>query len=239
MLLAKLIQNFIIFRGLEPKTLLVLAEASKINYYKKGTIFYDSFHMERPYFYYITKGWAKLFSVSFEGEEIIKDIVTDTDHFNEDRLFTEDIEPLSAQAISDIQVIMTPIALLREWLGRDKQLALNLLNESLHKQRELTHEIEHLSIQNAAQRIGCFLLRLCNNEESGAITINLPYDKVLLARRLGMRPETFSRALTKLSQQCHIRVEEACIHIAKTHDLMDYVCRQCSLVYPCQERGHG
>jgi CRP-like cAMP-binding protein len=42
-----------------------------------------------------------------------------------------------------------------------------------------------------------FLLSL-SNSVNGTATITLPLDKSLIAARLGMQPETFSRALAKL-----------------------------------------
>ena len=36
------------------------------------------------------------------------------------------------------------------------------------------------------------------SEKEGSVTIDLPYDKSLVAARLGMKPESLSRALAKL-----------------------------------------
>ncbi len=94
--------------------------------------------------------------------------------------------------------------------------------------------VEHLSIQNAAQRIGCFILRLCPIDKTEDITINLPYDKALVAAKLGIRPETFSRALMKLRKSCNIEVNGDSIYIVNINTLNKYVCKQCSLIYPCQ-----
>ena len=49
----------------------------------------------------------------------------------------------------------------------------------------------------AAQRVGCFILRLLNKKQPNLI-INLPCNKTLLASHLGMKRETFSRALNDL-----------------------------------------
>ena len=230
----KAIENFSLFKCIHEDTLSTIAQNSKLDYHKKGTIFYSNFRTRKPYFYYIVRGWVKVFSSLPQGMEIIHDILTDANYFNEALLFEKNVESLNLEAISDIRVILIPIPLLRECLHQDYQLALNLLKKSLQKQRELTYEIEHLSIQSAAQRIGCFLLRLCPSGKEKAITLHLPYDKGLIALRLGLRPETFSRALTALSRQCCIKIKREFIFIDKIDYLKQYVCKQCSLIYPCQ-----
>ena len=48
-----------------------------------------------------------------------------------------------------------------------------------------------------AQRIADFLLSLCK-DETGECTVVLPYDKVLIASWLGMKPESLSRSFRRL-----------------------------------------
>jgi hypothetical protein len=47
------------------------------------------------------------------------------------------------------------------------------------------------------QRVAEFLVSLCPVGE-GTYTIALPYDKALIAGRLGLKPESLSRAFAKL-----------------------------------------
>ena len=59
------------------------------------------------------------------------------------------------------------------------------------------HQSEQRQVQSTAQRVGAFLLRFCPPGPGNA-TFELPFDKSLIARRLGMKAETFSRALARL-----------------------------------------
>lgn len=236
MLSPQLLHSVSVFTNIQAESISIIAQASQLNYYKKGTVVYDAVDNKAAHFYYIVRGWIKLVAVTLEGTEFIQDILTDTYHFNESLLLEDKVEPLAAQALTDVQLLTTPMTLLKQLLSQDSQFAINLLKTSLRKQRELTHEIEHLATQNASQRIGCFLLRLCSPQETKAITLHLPYDKSLLAARLGMCPETFSRALTKLIKQCHIKIDGENIYIPNIEPLIQLVCRQCSLIYPCQSR---
>jgi CRP-like cAMP-binding protein len=91
-------------------------------------------------------------------------------------------------------------------------------------------------VQNAPQRIGCFLLRLANQTAlDNTITIHLPYDKTLVASRLGMQPETFSRALAKLKEKTGIRIKGATIEMESLNQLSDFSCAACSSSFPCKD----
>ena len=65
--------------------------------------------------------------------------------------------------------------------------------------RQLVDEIEQLKAKSAPQRIASFFLKQTVST-SGPARIALPYEKALIASRLGMKPESFSRALGKLAE---------------------------------------
>jgi len=56
---------------------------------------------------------------------------------------------------------------------------------------------EQIKVRSAPQRIADFLIRITPTQE-GAAVVELPFEKGLLANRLGMKPESFSRALGRL-----------------------------------------
>ena len=101
--------------------------------------------------------------------------------------------------------------------------------------RQQDRELEHRTIQNAPQRIGCFLLRLADQSKTGPVTIHLPYDKTLVASRLGMQPETFSRALSKLKSQTGITIKGATIEMDSLNQLVEFSCAACSSEFPCKD----
>lgn len=78
-------------------------------------------------------------------------------------------------------------------------------------------------------------MRLADSDSKGPVTIHLPYDKTLLAARLGMQPETFSRALAKLKEQTGIRVKGAVVELDNLEQLINYSCQVCSSEFPCKD----
>ena len=63
----------------------------------------------------------------------------------------------------------------------------------------MVDQLGELKGKTTAQRVGGFMLQLADSK-NGSVVVRLPYEKRLLAGRLGMKPESLSRALIKLRQ---------------------------------------
>ncbi len=83
-------------------------------------------------------------------------------------------------------------------------------------------QVEQLKAQSGIQRVAEFLASLCPST-AGSHTIALPYDKALIAGRLGLKPESLSRAFAKLRavgvevRASHVVVNE----VTKLRDVAD------------------
>jgi len=139
----------------------------------------------------------------------------------------------NAEAVEASQLISFPLPILKEAIMSDGTLSYNMLSGMSRRRQQQDLEIEHRTVQNASQRIGCFLLRLCKPDMASPIRLNLPYDKMLLASRLGMKPETFSRALNRLRKETDIRITGATIEFDSLSQLSTYSCSACSTAFPC------
>ncbi|HUN40380.1 MAG TPA: cyclic nucleotide-binding domain-containing protein [Acetobacteraceae bacterium] len=64
--------------------------------------------------------------------------------------------------------------------------------------RALVRQVQDLKLRTAAQRLGCYLLALCSVPDAATDKFRLPFDKRLLAARLGCRQENLSRAFAAL-----------------------------------------
>lgn len=64
----------------------------------------------------------------------------------------------------------------------------------------LVSQIEALKARTGAQRVAEFLCELAECQ-TGACEVVLPYDKILIAGRLGMKPESLSRAFARLKDE--------------------------------------
>lgn len=232
--LSRYISKNHLFSGVSSDVLAPFLEAAQIRREEKGKfIFIQGDKAE--WFYLIIDGWIKLFRDTIDGNEAVVDVLTAGHLFGESAIFDNGIYGYGAQLLEPTQYIMLPSSLLKTAVASDQKMAMNMLQVMAQHRRQQSMEIEHLNMQNAPQRIGCFLLRLCPVDVKGSVTLHLPYDKTLIAARLGMKPETFSRALATLKKDANIRVQGAMVIIGNIQELVDYTCNHCSNKFPCDD----
>lgn len=223
-----------LFHKLEDNILDRLTENSFSKIFPKGQIIY--LHEETSeYFYIIKSGWVKIFRETFDGQEAIIDIINDGHIFGETHIFHNYANNASAMAIENSEVITIPLKILSNILNESSHFAYEWLKFTNMKQAKQEMELEHHLVQTAPQRIGCFLLRLCPLNANNPIILNLPYDKNLVASRLGMKAETFSRGLHKLKEGTNIDIKGSTITIHDINSLSSFCCSGCSSSYPCQD----
>ncbi len=189
-------------------------------------------------FYLVKSGWVKLFRETLDGTQAIVDILPANHIFGDTAIFDDNTYPYSAEIVEPAKIVSFPIHDLKTEIENNNKMAISLLSSMARYRRQQDREIEHMSIQNAPQRIGCFLLRLAPQDAKKDIQIRLPYDKTLVASRLGMQPETFSRALAKLRERTGIRVNGSVIELDSLNQLVEFSCAACSSEFPCKDLPH-
>jgi CRP-like cAMP-binding protein len=145
----------------------------------------------------VLDGWVKLFRVKPNGAKAVIAVFTRGNSFGEAPAVMEGVFPVSATAVTDCRLLMVRAAPLIELIGRSPAVTRAILAATLTHMHGLVHQIEQLKGQSGAQRLAEFLVSL-TPVESGPCTLTLPYDKSLVAARLGMKPESLSRALARL-----------------------------------------
>jgi CRP-like cAMP-binding protein len=230
----ELFKNTPLFAELEPNEQKPFIDTAIIRNFSKGEIVYIEENLA-DFFYIIKKGWVKLFRETFDGTEAVTDILTNFHILGEFTIFDNGVYSSSAQAVEDSILISLPTALLKEQIKTNQKLAFNMFAAMSRYQKQQDRKIEHLTVQSTSQRIGCFLLRLCPHDKKNNIIIHLPYDKVLLASRLGMKPESFSRSLNTLRNETGIRINGARVEIDSIDQLSNFSCAGCSSSYPCED----
>jgi len=220
------------FAAIPAPLLKALQDAGSLTSYTKGQVL---FTQDDPaeWFYMIESGWVKLFRETLDGDEVILDVLPEGYVFGETTMFEGGTYPYAAEIVEDARLTAYPVSLLRDYIHSHPVLALAMLQHISDKGTQKDRELEHRTVMNAPQRIGCFLLRLCKVKQPAPIILHLPYDKVLIASRLGMQPETFSRALNRLQEDTGVKVRGATVEINNLGALITYTCTACSNVFPC------
>lgn len=145
----------------------------------------------------VLEGWVKLYRETPDGHEVVVSLFTTGESFAEAVMFRGGRYPATAEAVSSARLLRIDGQALRDIIMRNPQIAFEMLAATALHLRRLVEQVEQLKAQSAPKRIASFLLSLTATR-SGSVRITLPYQKLLIANRLGMKPESFSRALRQL-----------------------------------------
>lgn len=228
------LQKNVLFHALGEPRLIEFAQAAHAATHDKGHILFLSGDSATQFFL-ITSGWIKLYRETQDGTQAVIDILTSGHIFGDTSLFEDDLYPYSAEVVEKSEILSFPLGLLKQEIETNHRFAKAMLTSMARYRRQQDLEIEHRAIQNAPQRIGCFLLRLTPQREGDLVTVRLPYDKTLIATRLGMQPETFSRALARLRDETGIRIKGTIVEMESLARLTEYSCGACSSGFPCKD----
>lgn len=159
----------------------------------------------------IIEGCVKLYRERESGEQVVVAIFAAGETFAEAAMFLSGDYPASAEAVSPSRILRIDGNALRHTILQQPQLAFAMLAAASLHLKHLLEQIEQLKVQSAPQRIAIFLLKQVS-VTSGPADVALPYEKALIANRLGMKPESFSRAFAKL-REFGVIVERDSVHI--------------------------
>jgi len=147
--------------------------------------------------YIVLEGWVKLYRLSPSGAEAIVGVFTRGGSFGEAVALRNGTYPVAAEAVTDGRVLAIDAEALLGMIRETPEVAVAILTSTFSHLHALVAQLEQLKAQTGAQRLAEFLLDLAAGPE-GACAVLLPYDKTLIAGRLGMKPESLSRAFAKL-----------------------------------------
>lgn len=103
----------------------------------------------------------------------------------------------SARVLSPSRILLIPVENVRSMFAQDAHFARAIAHELSFAFRGLVKELKNQKLRGTLERLAAWLVRF--NSESG---INnqfvLPFDKKVLASRLGMVPEVLSRTFVNL-----------------------------------------
>jgi CRP/FNR family transcriptional regulator, dissimilatory nitrate respiration regulator len=185
------------------------------------------------HFYIIVQGAIQLFRETADGQEKTIHIIEAGQTMCEGEILDTCItHRMSAVAIDDTSIMEFPAAWLKDSARKLGTFALNLLSLIAQEAYMAEIEAEHQASMSAPQLVACFLQRLCVLHDFDPKGFDLPYSKSLIASRLGMELETFSRTLAKLREN-GITVSGTHVSINDQQLLEEYVCQMCSVAEEC------
>jgi CRP-like cAMP-binding protein len=171
-------------------------------------------------FHIVAFGQVKLALGTADGAEKVVEIIGPGMSFGEAVMFADRPYVVSATALADTLLLhVGKEALLRE-LERDPRIARRMLASLSARQHMLMKDMEALTLHSATQRVIGYLARL--EDEAGGARVTLPAQKSLVASRLNLTPEYFSRILHDLAAAGVVRIEGRDIEIVDAARLRSY-----------------
>lgn len=185
-----------LFDGILPQVLnRLLADSATITR-RRSTLLFGAGD-EADCFYVVLDGAVKLFALSQDGRETIVEIFGPGTSFAEAAMLSTGRFPLHAEVIEDATLIRVGRRAFLYTLNSDHALAYRMLAALAKWNRRLAAEISDLKERTPWQRVAEFLLAQTPVTQ-GRAEVELPFNKEVLAGRVGIRRESLSRVLGRL-----------------------------------------
>ncbi len=216
------LRNLPLFRELDLSELEAIGAATVEQRVTAGTVLFrrgdpcDGFHV-------VVLGRVKLSLLAPAGGEKVVEIVGPGQSFGESVMFIGRPHVLYAEALTDSLLLLIHTSAILEAIGRNPEFAQRMLNELSLRLYRLVADIEAYTLKSATERVtGYLLAALPEDATPGApADVVLAASKSVLASRLNITREHFSRILHELSQAGLIRVSGRSIRILDPAGLCD------------------
>lgn len=171
-------------------------------------------------FHTVVYGQIKLAFTSPQGGEKVVNIIGPGQSFGEALMFTEKPYIVFAQALTDSMLLHVAAAAVFDELERDSKFARKMLAGLSRRLHGLISDVEAYSLRSGTQRVIGYLLT--DDVQDNGDQVTLQVSKTIIASRLNLTPEHFSRILHDLTGKGLISVNGRQITILDAERLRNY-----------------
>jgi CRP-like cAMP-binding protein len=187
-----------LFSGLAAEDMKHILRGASVRAFDEDTLLFSAGD-PADRFYVTLRGSVRLFALNKDGDEAIIEVISAGHSFAEAAIFSLAWYPVNAEAMAGARVASIGAVPLLETMRGNSVVAHRMLSSLCRWQLHLLAEIRRLKGQSPAQRLAWFLLSLADGADHSAL-VHLPYRKSILAGRIGITPESLSRALARLAK---------------------------------------
>ena len=153
------------------------------------------------HFYLLKSGQVKLFCLSESGDEKVMDIINPSQTFAEAIMFMpKKTYPVSAETLKESELYSFDMKQFRDILESSQETCFRLLAVMARRLHASITDINNLTLHNATYRLVVYLLDQLPDGAVALSNIHLDATKIIIASRLSIKPETFSRILLNLTK---------------------------------------
>ena len=212
--------NLPLFRELAPEQLDRMATHTRQVRAARGEIL---FHRGDPVsgFHAIVYGQVKLAFVSAGGDEKVVEILGPGQSFGEAVMFMRRPHVVTAQALADSLLLYVEREVVFDEIKSDPDFAARMIAGLSRRLHQLVGDLEAYSMRSGTERVIGFLLSTGAEgvPDKGACDVTLPTTKGVVASRLNLTQEHFSRILHDLTSAGLIKVQGRTVHIVDVERL--------------------
>lgn len=215
--------NVPLFRELAAAEIDRIAGQTKSLHADRGTVLFQRGQPSEG-FYIVIFGQVKLSFISAAGDEKVVDLLGPGQSFGEAVMFMEREHVVTAQTLADSMLLYVSKAAVFDELERDPRFARRMIAGLSQRLHYLMKDMEGYSMHSGVQRVIGFLLRDAGDgtpPERG-LEVTLPATKGVIASRLNLTQEHFSRILHELVAKGLIKVRGRTIVIPDVQTLRTY-----------------
>ena len=174
-------------------------------------------------FHAVIYGQVKLAFSSARGEEKVLELMGPGQMFGQAVMFADKPYPVYAQALVDTLLLYVAKQVVLDEIAREPLFARRVIAGLSRRLHDIVIDLESNTLRSASQRVVGYLLREVPLEaEHGPIEVALTITKSVLASRLNITPQHFSRILHDLTMAKLIRVEGRSVIVLDPDGLRRY-----------------
>lgn len=211
-----------LFRRLSDKAFVSILAHSNLTSLKRNELLFEKNDVANRFFM-VRHGQMMLYQTSPDGNEKVVDIIGPGQTFAEAVMFMEGNRfPVNAKATSSTELFYFDNKLFIAQLQQSNELCFALMADMSTRLKGLMSEISELTIYNAKHRLVSYLLGQINDNKLQP-TIKLSATKSMIASKLSITPETFSRIISKLKKDGLISIDDECITLIQADKLHEII----------------
>ncbi len=204
----RMVRNCYLLSGLGQEELEHLTRHAEVRTYAPGEAVFAQGEAARQFFLALS-GIVRLYRVSPQGEAKVIELVRPGVLFAEAVFFMGARYPVHAAALDRVRLVAFDFEDFTARLEASPGLAGRMMAGMARRIHDLVNEIDRLSMGSANQRLAYYLLGLLHAEPAEAgVRLRLKVPKHVIASRIGVKPETFSRMLGRLREEGVLDVQE-------------------------------
>lgn len=217
------LRNLPLFRELAPEEIDRVSVGTRELRVQRGDILFQKGDPTRG-FYIVVYGQVKLLFITPNGDEKVIEIMGPGQSFGEALMFMEKPYIVTAHALADSMLLHVSKEVVFEEIDRDPKFARRMIAGLSRRLHHLINDVESYSLRSATQRVIGYLLQPDHDDDEahGRTMVTLPASKSVIASRLNITPEHFSRILHELTEAQLIEVAGRTVRILDMEKLRTY-----------------